>query len=404
MSQYEPASGSCIPRRKKKPSKEKTQNLEEEVVVEIDHDCLTHILQKIHNLSDFIRFRSVCSSWRSLAKQHRPLLLEGVPCFLHPGGDYFHQRTSGFFMPLSKLKNNTTQLQEQPQLSLPGCSWSYHGCAYGWVLYQENPRQHCDITVLNPVTGQKLYLPCPVGYGKIFFSSCPSNPNFFILAASYYTGRLHRCRPGDESWVDIITPKSQYLFRNLTFYNGQVYVLGYDLKRQTDEVLVYHLNNSATTAIVNLPRQPEAYAKQIEVLYLVEVRGEQLLLVYRMRRKNTETGLYNKTESFEIYRLLCFGNGSRSWEVVESLGEYAIFLGDKCTQPFVLSELKVPSIRGNRIYFMPEHRGLRSSPDSGVYDLLERAVVESFDNDDHLSRNTPSAVWFVPAPFSTFKS
>ncbi|KAJ4837338.1 hypothetical protein Tsubulata_037778 [Turnera subulata] len=310
-------------------------------------------------------------------------------------------------MPLSKLKNNTTQLQEQPQLSLPGRTWGYRGCAYGWILYQEKLIRHYNITVLNPVTGQKLYLPYPGEEGKFFLSSCPSNPSFFILAGSYYTGRLQYCRPGDVSWVDI-TPGSRYFFHDLTFHNGQVYVLS--SKWLTDELLVYHLNNPASTTMVNLPRQREPLEKQKEVLYLVEVRGEQLLLVYRIRRFNKETRLYNKTESFEIYRLLCFGSGSRySWEVVESLGEYAIFLGDKCSQPFVLSELNVPSIRGNRIYFTTEYRTLPSSPDSGVYDLLERAVVESFDYDIDLllSRNTPSAfwlVWFVPAPFSTFEA
>ncbi|KAJ4835492.1 hypothetical protein Tsubulata_015483 [Turnera subulata] len=159
-------------------------------------------------------------------------------------------------------------------------------------------------------------------------------------------GCVSYCRPRvDDFWVDIRTKKPECDFADLVSYKSQLYGL-----LQTGVVFVYdHINASSPSPTlmidaIDVPVKASRSATVRDSLYLGT--GGDLLAVYHHIILPWPTKPFG-TGGFEVYRL----NTDKGWDVVESLGGHALFLGGVS---FSLSTSNVKGIKGNHLYFLDD--------------------------------------------------
>ncbi|KAK6275172.1 hypothetical protein POUND7_004881 [Theobroma cacao] len=376
------------------------------------------VMKKLINLSDKIRFSSVCSSWRSVALQERFHLLRcAPPGFIIPGSPN-NSCKARCFLPFTKIKlcnaGDTLVHNNLPLLSLPDksqCCGSYQG----WLV-MVNP--NLDMAMVDLVSGVRFRLPGvttlpPVpqalalskthvfysmsSVNKAFISSSPtcSVPSkcfFFVTYTRHHA--LAYCKLGDTTWSPLKSTDSVGKpfngFTDAIYHKGQLYAL-----HETEKIFTCELTAPSPEMTEFLASPHRFINKQCskEVCYLVESGGE-LLLVYR-RKDNTRTRIGYRTRMFEVYRL---DFSLKKWIPVVSLGEYALFLGR--SQSFSLSELKVGGIKRNHIYFMDDciHADHYYKKDTG-YDMgefnLESSTIDFYPTSFRLPYQP--GFWVTPA-------
>lgn len=362
----------------------------------LSEEILILIKRKIVNTSDFIRFKGVCSSWRSIAKQYEYSCLRQLqPGFLVCDMDNCY---TFLFLPLSKTQFEIKSIHNYlPHLSLPTNNSRCCGSYQGWLLMEEESNFH--LTLLNPVSQVKFSLPClDKQIMKAVFSSKPSpstSEDCYIFAIYNGLGLpVAYCRKEDKFWININTViPSVYAdgyIEDAIFYKGQLYVL-----HETGVLFVCNINSASPpkmAQLLNTPRRRLSGLLESENCYLVESEGA-LLLVYR--KKDYRNGLRAyKTSMFEVYKLNADG---KQWDCVTSLGQYAIFLGR--TQSFALSEFNVQGIKGDCIYFLDESLVFLLEPtdharyDMGVFNLQDSRIRFFRIETPYIK---PSAVWLTP--------
>ncbi|KAJ4829676.1 hypothetical protein Tsubulata_047994 [Turnera subulata] len=315
----------------------------------LPHDMLHEILTRLgRTSSDLVRFGSVCTSWRLVAKQDRRVL-HGIVGLLVRGDI----ETRDQFLSLKKIlsRNKNLMMCNLPLVSIP----AYLGSYQGWLLL--NSPEDDGLTVMNPVTRVKFLLPpLPDPLHKVCFSSTPSSTSLcYVLAICFVKGprtSVAYCKIGDRAWTDIaaatLPPEETNDYYDAVFHKGKFYVL-----RRNGGLCVCDISVSPPTMAKLVDRLPPPIQHlQVKSIwykfYLVEAGGD-LLLVYRWCNRGCTLGPGDR--KFEVIRLSL--DSVWKWNYVQDLGEYALFVGQG--QPFALSELEAPDqVKGNCIYFLDD--------------------------------------------------
>ncbi|XVF52336.1 hypothetical protein PTKIN_Ptkin05aG0010500 [Pterospermum kingtungense] len=376
-------------------------------------------MKKLLTLTDNIRFSSVCSSWRSVALRERrfhPLHCTN-PGFIIHGAPNSSCKTH-FFFPLTKIKlcnnNHTLVHHNLPVLSLDEKS-ECRGSYKGWLV-MVNPK--LDMAMLNLVSGVKYGLPHvttlpPVpqllaiskthvyyfksSVRKAVISSAPTGgytSNCFVFVIYTRHRALAYCKLGDTSWSSITSADSVGNpcsgFADAMYRKGQLYAL-----HETGKIFICSITapSPKMTEFVASPCRSLNQQYSTEEICLAEA-GEEFLVVHR-RKDHTRTRMGYRTTMFKIYSL---DFNLKKWTPTANLGEYALTLG--LSQSLSLSELNVPGIKRNHIYFMDDciHAEYHFKKDTG-YGMgefnLQSSTISFYPTSFRLTY--PSGIWVTPA-------
>ncbi|KAJ3701037.1 hypothetical protein LUZ61_004742 [Rhynchospora tenuis] len=213
---------------------------------------IVHLIsQKVKSITDYVRFRAVCSPWRSasLPKPHN--LPPQLPWLMIPY--YPHKKfvsEDRFFFDLWEGKMRKLHLPETRDML---CCASYRG----WLLLAAHPNG-TEVCLLNPLTRARIQLPPftasvkhfgddpdnffvrvnfvsymdGIEVGKVSFSTDLTDPNCLIMLNCKITvfnmkcGVIFVCRVGDPCWTSVNSSLNSSLeFPDAMYHNGRFYLL-----------------------------------------------------------------------------------------------------------------------------------------------------------------------------------
>ncbi|EEF33970.1 conserved hypothetical protein [Ricinus communis] len=301
-------------------------------------DLLEQISKCFDTSIDILRFRSVCSSWRSsvspkrrrLSGTFRILPNDGISCTSF--GFYLTRRTI-FLIGVPNSHNQTDP----------------DGCDAG-NLYMEK---------------------------VVMIWLNYENENDFVLLTIHVSGKLAMFKSGDRRWTIIQDMPSPY--DDVIVYKGNFYAV----------------DNTGRTVIVRLNTELGLIANPVfggDKKYLVESLGDLLLVDMYLSIDTAEGGLSfgeeflehlaqymsERTVRFKVFKL---DKEAQTWIEVKSLGDRVLFLGDDSTFSASVSDLS--GCKGNCIFFVDNFfysrdenlranggdDGVLAGRDIGVFDL-----------------------------------
>ncbi|KAJ4779604.1 F-box protein skip23 [Rhynchospora pubera] len=309
------------------------------------------ISKKVKYIVDYIRFRAVCSTWRSVPcpKQHR--LPPQLPWLMLPydGSIYKNNDEVHFFYDVWESKMRKLYFLADT------CCASYHG----WLLLVSYKGR--DVSLLNPLTQSEIKLPAfgtwfdpyyiSFGKSKMTFSADLTHPNCLITVflEKYW---VISCQIGDRSWKRYY-PRKELV--DATHYNGRLYFL-YEgemmiiesNKREERRVLVPEL----TMTIVLEPELTAVKKRFVEGksgVYVVGVHHERKFVLYefleqQMMLRKITTDTSDSTVIFYGDNYPCLALSSDDWDTLDG---GSLYLEHKC----VPDELKLEAVEaGYNIY------------------------------------------------------
>lgn len=376
---------------------------------QLPKDLFILIADTLDTPFDILRFRSVCSTWRSSVNPKPLRLPNRFPILPNDG---ISKTTWGFHLSkrtIYRISLGPKQLTELPSSS-EGCDWI--------VKIEEDVPQRMHL--LNPLSGVRFkplpdsfvrnldmlkfrvselgqeyvmhyidYRPYANSLGeastlymeKVVFRQ---DGNFDGLSAGvgyklltiHVSGRLAMYESGDKKWKVIKEMQSPY--DDVKLYRGRFYAV----------------DNTGRMVMVESVSKIELVAESLfggDKKYLVECCG-RLLLVDTYLTMDVEEGqedgeeqlmrsLNERIVRFKVYELV---EKEKKWVEMESLGDNILFLGENCT--FSVSAADLSGYEGNCIYIMNcTHGGddITSelhATDIGVY-RLNSNNIESLTSD-----------------------
>lgn len=391
----------------------------------VDHDwselppeLLDTIVNKLINLRDYLRFRAVCSNWRSST----PATPKNLPCqfpWLMLPKNRSNRR--GFF----NLLDNKLHF-----LNLPEASNRRRRCgsSHGWlIIVDESP----SIFIINPLTkvtfnlpplcqlpnvvnfdfysvGREFTIQSPDGevytrnlkeirdlfIKKVVLSHSPSrDPNFIAVMILNETGELAYCKNGENSWKFI--DEARFFAEDVIYFDGLFYAV-----HKLGSIAVCDVSGDLPkVSFIETPRQIGG-----DIQYLVKT-DDELLLVTRSLELDTDAAYHQldvvyKTVEFRVFRLVLEGP---RWEKVDSLGEKMLFLGENSSLALLASDY--PGCEGNRIYFTDDYceanyDGVNGNHDLGYYNLEDGRIeaLSCYPRNSHSMLRWPPPIWFTPNP------
>ncbi|GAV86608.1 DUF295 domain-containing protein [Cephalotus follicularis] len=345
---------------------------------QLPKDLLHKISTHIQTQTDLLRFRSVCSTWRSSAtpKRHR------FPILLLPGNG-----VSNFGLQLSKrilfLLSSPYPRHQTPWL----------------VKMEDNDHHHHHNRLRNPLSRCPLdssisdatnSLPCVfdlfnvrirelghefvleyknasssnVYMEKVILMTLTmtSTPYHFVLLTIHVSGKLAIFRSGDKRWTIIEDMTSPY--DDVALFRGGFYAV----------------DCTGKAMLVNLDLGLELVADSVfggDKKYLVESEGDLLLVDMYLSmevegapefpapeyEEEEEIGGFcvrERTVKFKVFKL---DEREKKWVEVKSLGDRIVFLADDCT--FSASAMEIGLCRGGCIVYSDGFFGL-DGEDIGV--------------------------------------
>ncbi|KAJ4826908.1 hypothetical protein Tsubulata_006135 [Turnera subulata] len=348
------------------------------------------------NSIDLLRFRSVCTSWRSSAPP-RPRRLPGggLAGFKILPNDGISQTSFGFY-----LSKRTVFLLR------PTNPETHPTTDNGWLLKLEDGLPHTK-RLLNPLSRNKLnslpgnlprvldlynfrvfelgqeyvlhhlqYKPNSSSFtdaGNLYMEKVVvvwvSGENEFLLLTIHVSGKLAMFKSGDRRWTIIEDMPSPY--DDVIVYKGKFFAV----------------DNTGRTMVVGVNSELGLAANPVfggDKKYLVESEGELLLVDMYLSIDNVEGSsgdeaelldqvvqyMSERTVRFKVFRLDMEG---QRWIEVRSLGDRVLFLGDDST--FSASSSDLFCCRGNCIFFVDNffysRDGYGSGGDDGGLEDIE---------------------------------
>jgi hypothetical protein len=378
------------PKKKKENWREAASSMAAEADwSELPKDVLNLISQRIDNEFDFIRFRSVCSNWRSFS----------IPNHL--------TNTLPFKFPL--LKHSIINSDIDNQVFDQFCSLSKR------IIFLIKPSPQQDQTLVHRpwlirVTEKtKLYksplfkfqLPSLLPFSIDLNNSSVLNlgTDFIvdkavhhpylhpikvvvvtplILAILLYNGRLVLLRCGDERWTMI--PEMPLYIVDICVFKGRIYLV--DPHSKTVTV------GPEDFSVQLVAKDKDIHGRRSDLLFLVESEGELLLV-----------DVYESTFRFELTTVYVFrlDEKKKTWVRLKSLGDRVLFWGKECSFSASASDLSVA--KGNCVIFMDDVFNGNKICDSGmcVFHLDQGRCSPLSDYPDYLNL-------FWPPPESIVKS
>ncbi|KAJ4772603.1 F-box protein skip23 [Rhynchospora pubera] len=280
------------------------------------------ISERVKSITDYVRFRAVCSPWRTTAlPKPRQRLPPQLPWLMLPHcwndlswvsfDDVWESKTRRFHLPVTR-------------------DMEFCGCYCGWIMVADHLGK--EVLLVNPLIQTRIQLPpfeAPVrrlgddsdvpyyntlfiysrGYsgsfasGKMIFSTDLTDPNCLITVLLGGSWGIC-CRIGDPYWTRVDCCLShQSSYSDVTYYNGRFYFL-YDY----DEGIAIIDSNGHEERIAPMPdlrRVRKYFVEGKSGVYVLAIRPE---------------------EKFELYQLL--EQPMKLEPIVDTSDSTAIFYGD----------------------------------------------------------------------------
>ncbi|KAK3412773.1 hypothetical protein EUGRSUZ_I01470 [Eucalyptus grandis] len=333
---------------------------------QMPEELLRLISRRLGTQFDVLRFRSVCSSWRSsVAPSLKPFPNGRFPMIPDDstGVDFLCKRTIYLLgAPRSGDRTVPSGWLLKVAEDVP------------WGMNTLNPLSICesaplpedfprvlDLMNLRVVELGHEYVLRGThyhGYGdnydiidtiKVAFL-CLDNENYFVLFRDVFHGKLAMFKSREKRWSIVQDMPSPY--DDMISFKGEFYTV----------------DNAGRTVVVGLDLSVTLIAQPnfdgLQTKCLVESVGE-LLLVYMH---------WDETPRFKVYKL---DREEKVWNEVKDLGDRVLFLGDECT--FSASAADLGACKGNCIFFIDQDGDIAASSlkivvydmESGIFGPIE---------------------------------
>ncbi|OVA15999.1 Protein of unknown function DUF295 [Macleaya cordata] len=393
-------------------------------------ELIEAIANRLSAYIDYIRFRAVCVSWRSVLPKLPNLrhLPPQIPWLMVPFMEDKSQNYGCFF----SISENKYHLLELPEFSKKRVC----GSSLGWlIMLEEGPA----VNLFNPLTRTLIPLPPlttfphvkfrPSKLGREFkiydsteddsythsltmmqncfirkmvLSSSPSSNNIeavnYMIVAILSSCKLAFMKKGDQVWTLLNDP--EFSFEDVIFYKGQY--LAVDSERR---VVVCDFDDPSLKVTVISPGPQGEIG--FTTHYLVDFSGD-LLLVSRVREYEHKGTFDYTTVKFRVFKP--DQNGQEwHWPRIKDLGDCVLFLGANSSVCLLANELS--GCQRNCIYFADDNHDSYNFKDDdlddsyeigghdlGVFDLNNGSIKA---NPYHLFNPRfiwPPPIWVTPNP------
>jgi hypothetical protein len=207
-------------------------------------DLVHMITEKVTSITDFMRFRAVCTAWRSASSprpRHLPLQLPWL--VLSRGPDDGADANLGSSLSLYDLSQSKTHTLDFPQIQ----GKRICGSSHGWLILEKKR----DVWLFNPITRDQITLPslsakpssfagihtevevlhCALRFciRKAILSSNPRmHPNCLVMALFWGSWQTAFCKIGDECWTTLILAEEiprPWCATDISYHNGFFYAI-----------------------------------------------------------------------------------------------------------------------------------------------------------------------------------
>ncbi|KAJ4746483.1 hypothetical protein LUZ62_080888 [Rhynchospora pubera] len=297
-------------------------------------DLIHFISTKLPDLSDRVRLRAVCKTWRSSISISDPS--PRLPWLLTRTYNMDGNEEILYY----SLSSQKTYKIYCPHLK----DASFRGTFGGFILFYRYPR---SVFLFNPLTRLEISvsLSPPKYFDAIEVASNPFCKEFAVVLGctqdSTCAISFGFIKPDDGLWV-IHESGLANDWCDCVYYEGMYYINDYGADTR--------IMNATTGEVVSTIPSPETGFNKIECQYMLETCGE-ILLIYRHKIAGKM-----KQYVFDIYRL-DEARGDYQWVKIRGIGDRMLFLNS--TGGFSVSASDFPGFRGNCIYFqaadLPSH-------------------------------------------------
>ncbi|XP_078182798.1 F-box protein At2g26160-like [Carex rostrata] len=354
---------------------------------ELNPELLHLISKKLGNLSNFIRFRSVCKQWRSAADPADPPPL--LPWLLHPATLRRKEANMNTDYLLYSLSSNSSN---QIELPITYKGFRYHNTkepSIGFILVDQHKqfKPPCELMVpylFNPLTETKIHLPFtkPEYYFSLYMG--PDNKSNSSMVKSGVHLVVYSIEREIEigSWRsdsnEFTTFKIPFKTFVVGYYKGKIFVY----LSKTRETKVFDMATGAEMNIV-IPHPVEC----LHFNLFVEAMGDLLAVAYpHPGEGGCEVKVY-RLEHTDVF-------GQCRWIKLKGIGERVLFLGSPAAG-FCLSASDFEGLRGNCIYYMRDCKEVKKNV-VRHYNRLFRYDMENGTSEVLLNCVPLSATWFMP--------
>lgn len=398
------------------------------------HTISTHLESSI----DTVRFRSVCSTWRSAASARPDALYNPFPDLSQDG---FSAELGGFFLSKRTIFHLSYPRSSNPSSHSDPNSPHRTPDSPSWLIKTE-PGRTGFLRLFNPMFRSHIK-PLPAGipnlidlsnirvrelgqeyalqyanhtlgghYSNLYMEkvAClPESDRDYVVLTVHISGKLAVYKSAGRKWSVISDPKS--LYDDVIMFEGKFYAV----------------EGSGRAVMVEAPGTQNMVVSQVAApvdggdrKFLVKL-GRDLLLVdihlgFPAEDDDNASGiedgdLDDQNDGYMMMRpirlrVFKLDKGGQGWVEVRSLGDHVLFLGDNCSFSARASELS--GCKGNCICFNlgeyrfqypsnPELGDVFRCGDIGVFSL-EDGKIEPFETYPSYSKLFwPPPSWVAPA-------
>ncbi|XP_022140734.1 F-box protein SKIP23 [Momordica charantia] len=376
-------------------------------------DLLYLIAQCFETPFDTMRFRSVCSSWRSLVPPKRLRLPGQFPLLPNHG---ISNTTWGFFL----TKRSVFRIGSPMPPSVA------HSDA--WLIKVEEDVSG-TVKLSNPLS-KCCFKPLPENFPKVLdllnfsvselcqeyvlhylnfwpLSNRPGDAddlykekvaykyegNGFVLITIHVSGKLAMFKSGDGRWTTI--SQNALPYDDVMLFEGEFYAV----------------DNSGATFLVESQDNVTLMVEPVfggDKKILMESNGELLLVdMYLTIDSEGNFGLggelpdgilREKTVGFKVFKL--GGDGSKKWVEVDDLGDTMLFLAENCS--FSASASSLSGCKGNCIFFTDgffcpsgEEDDVFKGSDIAIFELDDGSISPLSDRPEYSRLFWPPPGWIT---------
>nr|KYP64795.1 F-box protein SKIP23 [Cajanus cajan] len=387
---------------------------------ELPKELVESISKLLTIYSDYLRFRSVCRSWRSSVRK--------TPVHLPPQLPWLMLSHRAFF-DLSLHKTHLLRNHPQPPHTRICAS------SHGWLaLLDHTP----NLRLLNPLTRATRSLPplhtfpnvltfnhslvgreylvanphgavhtlssrhvCTSFLTKLVLSQSPSRGPHFAALAIVAQNNLAFCRNGSDAWIFVNDEDGElYCWEDVVDYNGVFFAVS---KGGTIAVCDPACSRSPPRVSLIQPTAPFGFVGDIN--YAVFSAGDFLLVTRLLDQEfsdaaGVESNLVYRTVSFEVFKM---NWGLLTWQRLDTLGDRVLFVGGNSSLSFCASDFEGCS--ADCIYFTDDYSELNDDDacgkhDLGIFRLCDKSIepLPCFPPGSFSQLGWPLPIWLSPNP------
>nr|XP_043608667.1 F-box protein SKIP23 [Erigeron canadensis] len=384
---------------------------------QLPRELLDLISKHLLTETDLLRFRSVCTSWRSS--------IQFLPCrFPILPNTGISDTTWGFYLSKRTIF----------RISLPPDSQNHNNQNLPWMIKfeKDNPTKG---HLMNPLIGSEFisllpnfprsldlinfrvqelgqeyalqnisYRPNANSIGdsislymeKVAFCGL-GNDGFFVLLTIHVSGKLALLKFGQRKWNIINDLPSPY--DDVIFYNGDFYAVD-----STGRTVIVDWEVVSLTVVAGsvFGGDKKFLVESDGGLYMVDKHlsvGPENDFDYDDENyefyEDFDCFMSERTVKLEVYKLDFEG---QKWVEVKDLGDRMLFLGDNCG--FSASAKEFPGCKGNCVFFTGQNReddGSMKSKGVGVFDLENGNIGAIPNNSGYSQLFWPPPSWLHPS-------